>query len=350
MAPPRCCASSMPDRTRCFCTTFESIRVRVGLLRALKAIEIRFGEASVIIETSFQAGATWKVIADEVKKGGFEVSLRPRRPVHVGPGDTVHILRTYGAMLPGDVDSATTTAESFTAVVDPEGYLMVPMLARIRFSDADKTGESSMDVDGAKIGVPALRRIGGQIEAAYSRVRVWAPGWHGDDRPSLVEIGECLGVGVGVPPSAGCLPDDDSIPADFSARCRRIGVEPQHRVCPTVASGVHYQLTPAAAVWTLVDAAGQRMTVGYRHGDTVAAGAREHYRRLRGTELIHGGLRHRDAFLTVLPGPHADNRRPFYLLASTAGGSDALILPGDTVVISKAVPLAAEASPFEEAR
>lgn len=332
----------------------ESIRVSVGLLRELEEVEVQFGDLSVPIDTKFKTGATWKNIVHDVKKDVFEVSLRPRRPVHVGPGDKVHILRTYVAKLSGGADSGSLTADAFTAVVDPEGYLTVPLLAKIGFSDTAVVGEVNPDLNGTKYGIPALRRVGSQIETAYSRIRVWAPGWRGADRPSLPEIGECLGVGVGVPPNSECPVDADSsvppLPADFSERCRRFGIEPQHRVCPRVASSVHYQLAPAAAVWTLVDAGGQRMTVAYRHGDTVAAGAREQYRRLRGTELIHGGLRHRDAFLTVIPGPHANNRAPFYLFASTARSSDALILPGDTVVISKTVPLAAEASPFEGAR
>ncbi len=332
----------------------DAARLRVGLLRALRKIEVVGKGDPVTIDTGFAADETWSAIrrrfegrqvACDHGSCDLRVHLLPATPTPVVPGDVLLLQRSLVTVIPAAGEAPTITTESFEVVVDPQGWLQVPLLSRITFSEIATLGETQTSLEGGTVAAPGLRRIGAHIENSYARVRAWAPQWTDGERRTIEEVADCLNVATILPAQAGCVPDVESsdgtrLPEQFISRCIAIGVGAAFRVCPNVASAVHYRFMPRHLGWTLVDERGARLTIPYRQGLTVAAATREQYPRLRGRELVVAGLFHRAAYLSVLPDPLGDEHSRFSLrvVYDSPISDDPLLKPGDTVFVDRTWP------------
>jgi hypothetical protein len=327
-------------------------RLRFGLVRALGSIDVAGSADPVTIDTTFPNGATWgriraafagRTVACSGGTCSIEAALRPGVETFVAPGDRLFLQRSLVAVVPLAGDAPVITTEPFDVVVDPNGWLQVPLLARVSFSEIAISGEQQQTLNG-QVATPEMRRAGAHIENSYARVRVWAPEWTGSARRSLEEVADCMSVATILPEQTACVPDVDekpwTLPADFVARCRAAGVDAQFRVCPEVATAVHYRFAPAELTWTLVDEDGRRLVVPYRHGLTVEAAARERYPELCGRELVQPGFGTSSAYVTVLPDPLGDEKFRFWLRVDhrRRRDDDPLLLPNDTVFVDRTWP------------
>jgi hypothetical protein len=277
-------------------------------------------------------------------------SLRPATRVLPRPGDYVAVYRSYSPLELTGLTNPRLVSETFPTVVDPEGYVRVPMLAAVtgRISELSDTGDRDLELSGEIFGRPGFRLAGTEVEQAYSRVRAWAPEWTPAEAPTWSELGDCLSVATASTRSVNACPADrDVVPElslsrDFAARCERYGVTDHFRPCSpnagTIAIGLHYQFDPTPPSWTLVDESGRRLDVALQHGATVAAMTRRFYPALVGRELL--ARRSTRAYATVLPDRRTSDANPFYIVVTYNGAppADALLAPGDTVFISRTRP------------
>lgn len=322
-------------------------RLTYGLLRDLGSIQVKSASGAEMPVTT--SASRWSELARTIEAvqvdcGGAPCQLLaerlPKTTHRPAPGERLQLDRSWVDASPTN-PTALISTDSRIVTVDPEGWINVPLLGVVEFSSIAASGEEHQDLDLGVIGMPGFRRTGAEIEEAHSRLRVY---WDGADRPTLADAGACLAVANFPPEPAKCHPDNDTLFSAFAlkpeliARCRKIGVGPQFRVCPNIASSVHYRFTAPPAVWTLVSERGLRLVVPYRRGMTVSAAATEAYPLLVGRELTSWGFS-RHAYLTVIGDPVAGERFWIRIRRGAPMANEPLLQPGDTVLVNRSKPL-----------